>query len=79
MQCLRLLRHSGALSSVSRSSADWQGRISEDAWLSTLAFPESIQELQRFDKTNYQLDITKLGVKHLYMYEKNCGDDQLAA
>ena len=27
------------------------GRVSEDAWLSTLASPEYVQELQRWDKT----------------------------
>ena len=39
------------------------GRVLEDAWLSTFVSPESVQELQRWDKTNYQVDITKLGRK----------------
>jgi hypothetical protein len=36
---------------VSRSSAAWLGCVSEDAWLSTLASPESVWELKRGDKT----------------------------
>jgi hypothetical protein len=36
---------------VSRSSAAWLVSVSEDAWLSTFTSPESIQELQRWDKT----------------------------
>jgi hypothetical protein len=36
--------------------------VSVDAWLSTFASPESVRELQRWDKTNYELDImTKKG------------------
>jgi hypothetical protein len=31
---------------VSRSNAAWLGCVSEDAWLSTFAAPESVQELQ---------------------------------
>ena len=49
--------------SVSRRRAAWQVRVSEDAWLSTFTSPESVRELQRWDKTNYQLDVTKLGRK----------------
>jgi hypothetical protein len=28
----------------------WQGRVSEDAWLLTFASPESVRELQLWDK-----------------------------
>ena len=37
----------GWMGVVSRSSAAWLGYVSEDAWLSTFASPESVWELQR--------------------------------
>lgn len=39
------------------------GCVSEDAQLSTFASPESVRELQRWNKTNYQLDTMKFGRK----------------
>jgi hypothetical protein len=36
---------------VSRSSEAWQGHVSEDAWLLIFASPESVGELQQWDKT----------------------------
>ena len=37
----------GLMGIVSRTSAAWLGCVSEDARLSTLASPESVQELQQ--------------------------------
>uniref|UniRef100_A0A8C8CWX8 Histone-lysine N-methyltransferase 2C n=1 Tax=Oncorhynchus tshawytscha TaxID=74940 RepID=A0A8C8CWX8_ONCTS len=34
-----------------RISVAWQGRVSEDSWLSTFASPVSVQELQQWHKT----------------------------
>jgi hypothetical protein len=48
---------------VSRSGAAWQGRVSEDAWLSTFASPKSVLELQCWDKTKYQFGFHKIGEK----------------
>ena len=41
----------GQVCSVSRSNTAWRRRVSEDAWLSTFAYPKSVQELHRWDKT----------------------------
>ena len=45
------LQHIGLVGIVSRSSAAWLGCVSEDTRLSTVESPESVRDLQRWDKT----------------------------
>jgi hypothetical protein len=65
----RLLRHIGAAGFRVKRTACQEavrlggGRVLEEAWLSTFVFPESVQELQRWDKTFTTIWISRKGGK----------------